>query len=128
MKGKQVKVNLPLEDETEKERPHLPLAPLPRRTGALGMAARRWRRKPAGGTTFPKSNLELDAISARAPAATVSERLIGLHHRNPLGPSNSILSLVSTARFLRPLGSKFYQEIVGLWASKRINNVFFLDL
>ena len=122
MKWKQVKVNLPLEDETEKERPHLPLAPLPRRTGALGTAARRWRRKPAGGTTFPKSNLELDAISARAPAATVSERLIDLHHRNPPGPFQfntepSEHRTVSQAfgfqvlsRNRRPLGLKAHQQ------------------
>ena len=71
-KGEQVRADLPLEDETETARPHRPPALLPRRTGALGTAARGWRRKPAGGTIFPKSKLEVDAIGTRARAAAAS--------------------------------------------------------
>jgi hypothetical protein len=74
--------------EDEKERPRLPLTLLSRRKGVLGTAARPWRRKPAGGTIFPKSKLDLHAIAALffltdiAAGATVSERRIDLHHRN----------------------------------------------
>jgi hypothetical protein len=52
--------------EDEKERPRLPLTLLSRRKGVLGTAARPWRRKPAGGTIFPKPKLDLHAIAALA--------------------------------------------------------------
>jgi hypothetical protein len=116
-KGEQVKVNLPLEDETEQERPHLPLALLPRRTGVLGTAVRRWRRKPAGGTIFPKSKLGLDAIAALVlPCRSVALICtIGIPWAVQFNSEHSRLR----AAFLllwASLGLYIYQVIMGLKA------------